>query len=409
MSTYEYMMGMGENGNGIELGPGVPVPPEEPVVGGGIGENLDAFIAKLKAEKGPFVYVGKDSPEGKKFITWMSLYDPTFIEWMMKLAMVKMSAAALAVSETVSAIPEWVTGETIQFRKGLYDMYLSCSARVENMLATQGKILSNAIPPIEFENFIKWWRSYDLPGAAALIAKYTANAVSPLQMPVVELPKKLFDFWKTTGGTVEPPKPLLGFGQSWLDWALDNWLWLAGGAAGGVLIGRWYMKRKNQSPRDTVVDMGTAPTMLQNARCDMGVPARKMTANMQEGWGQTLQLKSGTYELRPILTDAYVARSTAANMRAAKKFRVSSEGYNLGELHKSSGKRRWRARSYYGAEKYGNSRAALLEWLKEGAAAGAMASALRRGQRVALPEPVAEEAAEAAVEAMAANMSREVL
>jgi len=386
MSTYEYMMGMGENGNGIELGPGVPVPPEEPVVGGGIGENLDAFIAKLKAEKGPFVYVGKDSPEGKKFITWMSLYDPTFIEWMMKLAMVKMSAAALAVSETVSAIPEWVTGETIQFRKGLYDMYLSCSARVENMLATQGKILSNAIPPIEFENFIKWWRSYDLPGAAALIAKYTANAVSPLQMPVVELPKKLFDFWKTTGGTVEPPKPLLGFGQSWLDWALDNWLWLAGGAAGGVLIGRWYMKRKSGS-------------IMRNP----------MLRNMQEGWGQTLQLKSGTYELRPILTDAYVARSTAANMRAAKKFRVSSDGYNLGELHKSSGKRRWRARSYYGAEKYGNSRAALLEWLKEGAAAGAMASALRRGQRVALPEPVAEEAAEAAVEAMAANMSREVL
>ncbi len=407
MSTYEYMMGMGTNESGIELGPGVSVPPEEPVVDS--GNNLNAFIDKLKTEKGPFVYVGKDSPEGKKFITWMTLYDPTFIEWMMKLALVKMSAAALAVSESVSTIPEWVSGETIQFRKNLYDMYLSCSARVENILVHQGKILSNTIPPIEFENFIKWWRSYDLPGAAALIAKYAANAVDPMQLPVVELPKKLFEFWKTTGGTVEPPKPLLGFGQSWLDWVLDNWLWLAGGAAGGVFISRWYMKRKDQRDRDTIVDMGTESTMSRNSRYGMGGSPRKIMANMQEGWGQTLHLKSGDYELRPILTDAYVERQTAANMRNAKKFRVSLQGYNLGELHKSSGKRRWRARSYYGAEKYGNSRAALLEWLKEGAAAGAMASALRRGQRVALTEPVAEEAAEAAVEAMAANAMRKAL
>jgi hypothetical protein len=384
MSNYEYMMGMGTNGSVIELGPGVSVPPEEPVIGED-SANISLFIDKLKAEKGPFVYIGEDSPEGKKFVTWMLFYDPTFIDWMMKLALVKMSAATSAVSETVSAIPAWVTGETIQFRKSLYDMYLSCSARVETMLVQQGKILSSAIPPIEFENFIKWWRSHDLPGVAALMAKYTANGVAQTQMPVVELPKKLFDFWKMTGGKVEPPKPLLGLGQSWLDWALDNWLWLAGGAAGGVLIARWYTRRNSG-----------------------GIVQNPMLRNMQEGWGQTLYLKSGDFELHPILPDSYVDRMTAKNMREANKFRVSSKGYNLGELHKSSGAHKWRAQSYYGVEKYGNSRAALLEWLKESAGAGAMASALRRGQRFSLPDPVAEEAAEAAVEAMAANAMRRV-
>jgi hypothetical protein len=62
MSNYEYMMGMGTNGSVIELGPGVSVPPEEPVIGED-SANISLFIDKLKAEKGPFVYIGEDSPE----------------------------------------------------------------------------------------------------------------------------------------------------------------------------------------------------------------------------------------------------------------------------------------------------------------------------------------------------------
>jgi hypothetical protein len=46
MSNYEYMMGMGTNGSVIELGPGVSVPPEEPVIGED-GANLSLFIDKL--------------------------------------------------------------------------------------------------------------------------------------------------------------------------------------------------------------------------------------------------------------------------------------------------------------------------------------------------------------------------
>lgn len=379
MSTYEYMMGMGTNESGIELGPGVSVPPDAPPPGIAPSGDLNEFVNKLKSEQGPFVYIDDKTSQGKKFVTWLTLYDPSFFEWLMKVAMLKMSAAASTVSESVSEVPEWVSGQSLRLRKSLWDTYQASVARIQDILAKQGKILSSEIPEPDFHAFMLWWKQYDLPGVAAITTMFMPETTpAPGQKPpVFQIPKKLFDFWKTTKGQVEPPSTLLGTAQSWFDWALDNWLWLAAGTAGGIFAARWYGKRKSK------------PVMRN--------PMRR---NMREGWGQTLNLKSGDYELHPILPDAYVDQQTASNMRKAKKFRVSSEGYNLGELHRSSGKRKWRARSYYGAEKYGNSRAALLEWLKKGSAAGALASAMRIGH--ALPEPVVEDVAEEMAE-IAAN------
>lgn len=361
MSTYEYMMGFGSNGEGIELGPGVPVPPDAPPIS--VGNELNDFIAKLKAEKGPFVYIGKDSPEGKKFITWLSMYDPGFFEWIMKLALVKISAAALEVSEGVQNIPSWVMGNTIQFRKSLYDIYLASSSRVRRIIAHQGKILSTSITQIEFESFMKWWRSFDLPGVAALFAMHMANGEVDPKVKPVELPKKLFEFWKTTKGQVEPPKPLLGFGTSWLDWALDNWLWLVGGTIGGVFAGRYITRYREE---------GAAKRLEENPRT-------------REGWGIEVKTKDGVFKLHPLIPQTHYRRLRAESMRTANKFRVSEGGKNLGVLYRSHGKRKWKAVSHHDVEKFSNSRAVLLRWLKEEATVQTMESQL---EGMSLPMPV---------------------
>ena len=370
MSSYDDMMGLGTNGNMIELGPPMPPMPEIVEVGPSVPgfmsvAEYDAFIAKLKAEKGPFIFIGKESPEGKKFINWMALYEPSFMEWFMKLTMIKMYAAG----EVISEIPEWVMGEMIQIRKNLYDMYVASTARVKNMLVEQGSFPSTSIPLAEIDSFMSWWKTWDMPGAASLVAMYTVGPEDLLapEPPKIEIPKKLYDFWKTTEGKIEPPKPLLGFKEkSWLDWALDNWLWIAFGTAGGAVLGGWLVSKR------------------------IGMSRNPLLENMREGWGQTVKLKSGTYDLHPILTESYIRGMKAMNMRNAKKFRVTSKGKSLGELHKSSGRYNWRARSYYGVEKYGNSRAALLAWLKDKAPVESLAqreAELMEG--VHIPMPVA--------------------
>jgi hypothetical protein len=306
-----------------------------------IQDDFSLFIAQLKAEKGPFVYIDDKTTEGKKFITWMALSEPSFTDWFTKLIALRTSELMNEASSFFGEIPEWVKGETIQFRKDLYDTYTACSARIQKILAEQGTFPSASISIDKAVAFMDWWTVWDLPGAAALLATYEANGVdTPLQAPTIKFPNKLFEYWKVTDGKIAPPNPLLGIkDQSWLDWALDNWLWIAGGAIGGAVAAGWFVNR--------------------------GMRRNPMLKNMREGWGQTLKLKSGTYELHPILSDSYIARMKAMNVRTAKKFRVSSGGKSLGELHKSGGRRKWRARSYHGVEKYGNSRAALLEWLKD--------------------------------------------
>ena len=364
MSTYEYMMGIGSDGDMVELGPGVSIPPDAPPPGVETApppvDDMDGFIAKLKNEQGPFVFIDDKTPEGKKFVSWITLYEPSFFDWFMKLMMVKMAAAGAAISDGASQIPEWVTGQTIRIRKSLWDTYQQCTIRIQDLLAKQGKVLSSTLNPTEAQSFLEWWKTHDPAGVISLIVMFTPDTVpEPDKMPEMQFPKKLYDFWKVTKGSVEPPKPLLGMENSWSDWFFDNWLWLAGGAAGGVLAARWYMGRNKEDGRRTVVE-----PISRNPRRGTGSLSRNIKKNMREGWGRTLHLTTGDYELHPILPEAYVDSMRAMNMKEANKFRVVSGGENIGELHKSQGKHEWRALSYYGGEKYGNSRAQLLGWLR---------------------------------------------
>ena len=79
------------------------------------------------------------------------------------------------------------------------------------------------------------------------------------------------------------------------------------------------------------------------------------------------------------------------------RIRVVSGGKTLGELHKSRGRRSWRAVSYQGVQKYGRTRAALLTWLKQ--------SAPIEAAQMAAKQPEQAVAAQQAVKALAANAS----
>ena len=254
MCTCQRAMGFGDNGDGFELGPGVSVPP---------GYDLDGFVTSLKEEQGPFVFIDDKTSDGKKFIAWMTLYEPSFFDWFMKLAAVKISAAALAVSDGASQIPEWVNGQTIRIRKSIWNTYQSCTARVQDLIAKQGKIISSTLNPTDARSFLEWWKIHDPAGLSAFVVMFSPETVpEPGKMPEMQFPKKLYDFWNVTKGTVAPPKPLLGMEKSWADWAIDNWLWIAGGTAGGVIAARWYMNQQPaHSPRETIVDYGEAATL----------------------------------------------------------------------------------------------------------------------------------------------------
>lgn len=381
MSIYEQMMGMGANGNMvihhpgngvIDIDPGVPpIPEEPPMVDPYVGPDMKAFVDKLNAEKGPFVFVNQQTPDDQKFVAWLMLVDPSFVDWAMQYGLLKMG---FGVDPTLK-IPEWVKGDDLRLSKEMYDKYLSCTARVKRMIAKQGAFMATSRPEAEIMKFTDWWRIYDTPGAAALMILYADPAAPPGAMPNLQLPKQLFNFWQTTGGKSAPSRELLGFEEpSILDWVFDNWLWIAGGVVGGAVVAGWYVNRSRGMSRNPLLE------------------------NMQEGWGQTVELKSGTYHLHPILPETYVRSMKAMNMRNAKKFRVSAEGKSLGELHRSSGKRNWRARSYFGVEKYGDSRAALLAWLKDEAPVEGLAqreAELLEGVHIPMP--------------MTNNLTREVL
>jgi hypothetical protein len=164
---------------------------------------------------------------------------------------------------------------------------------------------------------------------------------------VPPVPAELFAFWKQTQGKGVPTAAMLGMDHPMWAFLKANWMLILGGALGGAVLVKGYRHYKTKR---AMRDFGEAKTLSMN-------PSR-------EGWGQTISIKSGDFHLHPMIPEGRYRALRALNMRQANKFRVTSAGKNLGELHKSAGKRRWKAISYAGPEKYGNSRSALLGWLK---------------------------------------------
>jgi hypothetical protein len=95
-----------------------------------------------------------------------------------------------------------------------------------------------------------------------------------------------------------------------------------------------------------------------------GLEANPKRKERREGWPVPVMVKGEKMKLYPILTIAE-SRRARVDMSKAKRFRVSYQGMSLGELHRSTGKRPWKAITYAGRVKYGTQRSALLSWMKK--------------------------------------------
>jgi len=313
------------NGSGIILGEPMVVPPVE------AQGNLLQFVDELNSENGPFIFLTEGDPRAEQFIAWLMIYDQDAYQFLAKAMMLK------AVPEMADT-PLWLKSGQLRFKKALYDEFHQSMMRVDYILRTYG---NKAVETADVQPFGQWWMQYDPSGFAAFaVLSHPQVGVSAGQP---DMPVALFDYWKRTQGKFPPTDSLIGRG--WWVGVKRNWLWIVGGVFAGGMIAKKVM------PKKETLGMTSNPD-----------------ARYIEGWGEDVFIGSGNYHLHPMLSYGSYKKSRARNMRNSRKFRVSSEGQSLGELHKSTGRYRWKAISYSGPVKYGNSRADLLGWLKAGAA-----------------------------------------
>jgi len=342
------------------------------ILGAALPDSDKAFVDALNVEQGPFVYFDKAPADAAMFTKWLSIYDPTTVEYLAKVNSLKGKYADSA------GIPGWVSSDQLRFKQSLYEIYRSAVDRVTRIMISQGVLITTS--EADVAAFEAWWAQYDRAGYAAY--EVTSGATS---VPA-PLPAELFNFWKANQGKLVPTNSLLGF--EWVGWTMlkKYWLWAFAGVAGGVVIAKVAKKnhRYDFERADTIQAPAIPRTLAQNPR-----------AKFHDAWPTTMNLKSGNFELIPLIPSKTYEELRAMNQRIARRFRVVSGGRTLGELHKSSGRRPWKAVSYQGVQKYGRNRAALLTWLKKSAPVEAAQMAAKS------PEKAIE--AQQAVRVLAAN------
>ena len=348
--------------SGIILGEGVTVMPD----------SDKAFVDTLNVEQGPFVYFDKSSADADMFMKWLSIYDPTTVDYFSKISSLKGKYVESAT------VPGWINNNQLRFKQELYAIYRDAVDRIGRVMVAQGVLITTE--EADVAAFEAWWAQYDLAGYAAY--KVTTGATT-IPAP---LPAELFNFWKANQGKIAPSNYLLGF--EWVGWSMlkKYWLWVFAGVAGGVVIAKIARQRQEQrlGTADTIADERIPRTIAQNPR-----------AKFHDAWPTTMNLKSGKFELIPLIPAKTYEELRAMNQRIARRFRVVSSGRTLGELHKSRGSRPWKAISYQGVQKYGRNRAALLTWLKQNAPVEAA--------QMAAKAPEQAVAAQQAVQALAKN------
>ena len=257
---YEYMTGMGAQAvtNMVELGPGVPDIPPQPgeIINGQeqlrpLPPELKVFADELKAEKGPFVYFGKDSPSGMEFTQWLMVYDPQYMEWLMKIMALKMAKDVFAAQG--ESLPDWMDGDALRYKQELYDLYVASMDRVKALMSVGVTNVAAA----DAQPFMQWWSEADRAGFAAFIVQNPPTDPNA-QIPV---PAELFAFAKSTNWKGVPTSAMLGLDHPLWAGIKDNWFMILLGSAGGVFAARYWMKKKAQEEAasfefgETVMDM----------------------------------------------------------------------------------------------------------------------------------------------------------
>jgi hypothetical protein len=348
------------------------------ILGAALPDSDKSFVDALNVEQGPFVYFDKASSDAMMFMKWLSIYDPATITYFDKVNSIKGKYSESA------GVPGWINSNQLRFKQELYNIYHDAVARVSRMMVDQGVLITTA--EADVTAFEAWWAQYDRAGYAAY--KVTSGETSvPAPLPGV-----LFNFWKANQGKLPPTRSVLGFG--WAGWEMlkKYWLWGLVGIAGGVVIAK--VAKKNRESRESREYRSGAADTIQAPAIPRTL-AQNPKAKFHDAWPTTLNLKSGKFELIPLISSKTYEELRAMNQQIARRFKVVSGGRTLGELHKSRGRRPWRAVSYQGVQKYGRNRAALLTWLKQ--------SAPIEAAQMAAKAPEQAVAAQQAMKALAAN------
>lgn len=351
---------------------------------GQLTNDQKAFASSLSTDSGKYVYFDKQAAAIEMFLKWLAIYDPATSEYFAKINSLK------AEGQSASEVPGWVKTGQIRVKQEVYDLYQASITRVGEIMRDQGVIVVTVKEDIQA--FLGWWMQYERAGFAAYIVTnvpviVSADAIVSTDIPSISAPQALWNFWKSNQGKLPPTNQVLGL--SWTGWAMlkKYWVWIAVGVAGGAVVARG-LGRTRQERLQRLGTADTLPGVVQG-------PRRNPRAKYHDAWPTTISLKSGKYDLIPLIPDKTYEELRAMNQQIARRFRVVSDGKTLGELHKSRSSRRWKAVSYQGVQKYGQSRSSLLAWLKT--------QAPLQAAQMAAVEPAKAAAAQQEVKALAAN------
>ncbi len=358
---------------------------------GQLTEDQKAFASSLSAESGKFVYFDKQAGAAEMFLKWLAIYDPATADYFAKVNSLK------AEGQSASEVPGWVKTGQLRVKQDIYDIYQASIVRVGEIIRDQGVVVSTDKETIQ--GFLSWWMQYDRAGFAAYIVTnvpvvLSADAIVSTDIPSISAPQSLFNFWKVNQGKLAPTNQVLGI--RWIGWDMlgKYWVWILVGVAGGAVVARSIgspEKRAAARMRREQIRLGTADTLPGVVQG----PRRNPRARFHDSFPTTISLKSGSYDLIPLIPDTTYEELRAMSRRVAHRFRVISDGRKLGELFKSRGSKRWKAVSYQGVVKYGQNRSALLTWLKR--------QAPIQAARLAAKDPIKAAEAQQVVKALAAN------
>jgi len=373
----------------------------------GLGQLTDeqkVFAGSLDADTGKYVYFDKQAAAVEMFLKWLAIYDPATFEYLAKIDALK------AYGQSATEVPGWVKTGQIRVKQDIYDIYQASIVRTGEIIRDQGVVVVTVKEDIQ--GFLTWWMQYDRAGFSAFVVTnvpvvLSADAIVSTDIPSISAPQSLFNFWKVNQGKLAPTNQVLGL--SWGGWGFFKkyWAWILVGAAGSVVVAGMGRESRQVRIRRAVLTGEDEMAMAREAMAREAMasaktlpdvvrgPIRNPRARFHDSFPTTVKLKSGDYDLVPLIPETSYEELRAMSGRIAHRFRVVSGGRKLGELIKSRGSKRWKAVSYQGVVKYGQNRAALLTWLKTQAPLQAAQLAARD------PEGAAE--AQQVVKVLAAN------
>jgi hypothetical protein len=364
---------------------------------GQLTDDQKAFDSSLSTDSGKYVYFDKQAAAIEMFLKWLAIYDSATSEYFAKINSLK------AEGQSSAEVPGWVKTGQIRVKQDVYSLYQASIDRIGEIMRDQGVVVVTVKEDIQA--FLSWWMQYDRAGFAAYIVTnvqvmLSADAITSTDIPAISAPKVLFEFWKANQGKLAPTNQALGF--SWIGWAVMKkyWVWILVGVAGGAVVAksmgqRVQVQRWDLTPREAAAarraGLGTADTLPEIVQG----PRRNPRAKFHDSFPTTINLKSGSYDLIPLIPDTTYEEIRAMSRRVAQRFRVISGDRKLGELIRSRGSKRWKAVSYQGVMKYGQNRGVLLTWLKK--------QAPLEAAKMAAVEPAKAVEAQQVVKALAKN------